>query len=684
MKHIYKKYTQEDENDKSIPDSPFIVHCYLCMKTISSFVVLFCLIQPLFAQNGFKFGDVPVEQLEMTVYEKDSTAAALVLYEDRDVYYDFKVNGFEIITNYMVRIKILTQEGIEYADGSIPFYTEKTRDLSETISNLTGFTYNLENGKVVKEKLSKNYIFTEEVSDNLKRMKFAMPAVKVGSVIEYKYKLASPYYSSPEDVQFQRSIPVQYSRFQIRIPEYFIFNREMKGYERLVFKSQSVNGSFLVNGDLIQHVAEEITVEVNDLPALKDEDFVWNYNDFKAGIRFELSKVQFVGSYYKDFSQTWGNIVKMLKEHPNFSKKFNNKSIFKEELPVALASQSNVTDSIRAILDLVRSKVKWNDKATLLVVNPQKALKEGVGTSGEINALLMTALNNAGFTSYPVVMSLRSRGRIPFTYPSIDNLNYFVVGVDVGDKNYYLDATLSYTDVNVIPIDCMVDKALRIYPNSFDWIDLSTIGNNTNQSFLNLSFNENGILMGDKKEIYSGEIAFAFKKEYNRAKDETDYVETQETKNDIRISDYKVEESRKNNYNFMETYTFEKNDIQLGDNTVIALNPLLFKAMKSNAFKSEARKLPVEFPFPYEEKINITLTIPEGYTVDEIPKPERIVFDDQIDFSYLIQQNHDKVQLAVRFILKTSIIPVQEYNQLRDFWSKVFAKKNEFITLKKI
>jgi hypothetical protein len=282
-------------------------------------------------------------------------------------------------------------------------------------------------------------------------------------------------------------------------------------------------------------------------------------------------------------------------------------------------------------------------------------------------------------------MSLRSRGRIPITYPGIDNLNYFIVGVYSEKNTYYLDATRSFTDINVIPVDCMVDKALAIYRNDFDWIDLTTIGNNMNRVNLLLNFNEEGILEGKKLEIHSGEVAYSFKQSYDNAENEEKYVESMETRNDIVISDYKMEEETTSNFTLSETYSFLKDNIRLGDE-VISFSPLLFLAMKNNAFKAETRKLPIEFSFPYEQRIYVSFTIPEGYAVDEIPVSERFIYEDDevIDFSYVIQQSGNNVQLSYKLKLNTCIIPATDYDNLRDFWSKMYNKENEWITIKKL
>ncbi|MDR2621597.1 MAG: DUF3857 domain-containing protein [Dysgonamonadaceae bacterium] len=433
-----------------------------------------------------------MELLKMTTYDKDSTASAVVIYENAESYYDINsiTSDFQIISEYVVRIKILTQEGISFSEDAIPFIKGKNKATSEEITGLTGFTYNLEGNKILKDKLSKDYIFTEDVTEYFKRLKFAMPAVKAGSVVEYKYKIISPRYYYPKGFVFQRTIPVKYSRFLIRIPEYFRFNKEAKGYEPIHVKSETVNENLMFATRHLSISAEEITAETNDLPALKDEDFVWNYNDFKSQINFEINSVNFTGVYYKDFSTTWNKIAERLADDEDFGKQFNNKRLFKEDLPTALSGKANDIDSIRAILNLVRSKVKWNDQSHLYITNQSKALKEGSGSSADINALLINALRNAGFEAYPVAMSLRSRGRLPLTHPGSDNLNYFIACVYSGQNIYFLDGTLAYTDINVISVDCMVDKALIIKSNSFDWTDLSTIGNNAVRINLALKFNE--------------------------------------------------------------------------------------------------------------------------------------------------------------------------------------------------
>ena len=658
------------------------------MKKIFLFLGILISVQPLLSQEKFKFGNVSQNLLEMTVCEKDSSASALVVYEEMDIYYEWNPtsDNFGIVTEYVVRFKILKQDGVEYANQAISFFKGRNSSDSDNIENLTGWTYNLEDGKIVKEKLSKDYIFTEDVTEYWKRMKFALPAVKVGSVIEYKYKKKSPRFYDPENVQFQRSIPVQYSRFTISIPEYFKFNREVKGYEPIKTTFKPINLSFHIGNDRLNCSGEESIFEVFDLPALKEEDYVWNADDFMSGISFELRNIVITGHYYKDFSQTWEKVATNLKEYDDFGKELNNKGILKEETAAIKTMEGDDETKLRAVLDLVRNKIKWNDQNRLYITNLSKALKEGVGNSAQINALLLNALKNAGYNVCPVIMSLRSNGRIPMTYPTIDNFNYFIVQVATAEKTYYLDATRSYTDLNLLPVNCLVDRALCLQAKGFDWIDLSALCSGSNRVNLIVAFNEDGILAGKKLGIYAGESAFSFRRGYNEATDEAAYIQDLENTNNIMVSNYKTEEKHNPGLSCAESYDFVIGDNPLGESELMMINPLFFEGLKKNIFKSEERKLPIEFSYPLDERINVSITIPEGYVLDEAPTSEKFLYDDDnsLEFSYIVRSSETVVQIAYRLTIKTCIVPATDYTLLRDFWSKVCAKNNQVIVFKKI
>ena len=180
-----------------------------------------------FAQN-YKFGKVSKEELGEKMYPLDSTAEAAYLYDSRRTYFNYNKNeGFQIITEIHQRIKIYKKDGIDEGNITIPYYSPDSGE-KETVIGIKGNTYNLEGGKIVKEKLSKKAIFKEQRSKYISLKKIAMPSINEGSVIEISYKRIYPYYRISE-LQFQYNIPVKKLEHRVEIPEYFVFNKRAKG-----------------------------------------------------------------------------------------------------------------------------------------------------------------------------------------------------------------------------------------------------------------------------------------------------------------------------------------------------------------------------------------------------------------------------------------------------------------------
>lgn len=217
------------------------------MKNLFTFFLL-SLSGLLYGQKApAKFGDIPMEDMKMTVYPKDSSAEAVVLvdYGGSTIAYDER-KGFQLAFERLRRVKILTKEGLRWADFSIPLY--HVSDQEEKVSNLKVVTYNLENGKINEAKAKSETFIKEKYDANLNFTKVAWTNVKVGSVLEISYKVTSDFLFNFQDWEFQTTIPTRWSEYRARIPEYYNYEKYMQGYVVLtVNENESQSTSFVVN-----------------------------------------------------------------------------------------------------------------------------------------------------------------------------------------------------------------------------------------------------------------------------------------------------------------------------------------------------------------------------------------------------------------------------------------------------
>nr|MBP6829006.1 hypothetical protein [Saprospiraceae bacterium] len=90
---------------------------------------------PLSAQEvHLKYGKIPKEDLEMKVYEPDTAAAALVLFDYGKITFEFTDQHTRVNLEKHKRIKILKRTGFSQGDIVIPYYkTGDIRDLKAQV-----------------------------------------------------------------------------------------------------------------------------------------------------------------------------------------------------------------------------------------------------------------------------------------------------------------------------------------------------------------------------------------------------------------------------------------------------------------------------------------------------------------------------------------------------------------------
>ncbi|MFT3993031.1 MAG: DUF3857 domain-containing protein [Dysgonomonas sp.] len=642
--------------------------------------------QHLFSQT--KFGDATVDELNMVSYPQDTTASAVILLKDAEMNFVYdEMSGFQYEYTLKMKIKILKNEGLDWCDQQISYY-ESSRTLRERINNLSGTTYNLENGKVVKTKLSKDNIFDENVNEKSKLKKFTIPAAKVGSVIEYKYTIVSDYYFDLRDFYFQSSVPTAYVKYEVTIPEYFIYNLNMQGYINILTKKTPENLSFNIrykdnNGrtqSTMHNCGGTKTVFTGtDIPAMKDEGYVWTIKDYISKVTFELSQTHFPGSMVKNYTSTWNDVDKEFFDSSVFGGNLKKAGMFKDEI----SKKEATLDNAREILNIIKYRVKWDDNNSLYPNNMGDAFKKGLGNSGDMNFLLYNALKAGGFDAYPVVLSTRSNGLIPMTHPSLSSFNYTIVAVKIDTTTYFTDASSKYGDWNILPRKCMVAQARILDQRSSSWVDLTKITSGSTTIIGEYQF-ENNQYVGKIQRVYRDEDALDFKIDYSDYKSKEEYIEKLASKLSNEVTQFELKGVEDAGTTIKNDFMVVRPDVTLGED-YIYIDPLVMKQFTDNPFKAETRDVPIMFGNLGFYRQLVSIIIPDGYEVDELPKPERIVFGDNgaISLAYRIDQADNKIVLNYQFSLKDLVVLQTDYTILRDFFAKIVTKNSEQIVLKK-
>lgn len=641
---------------------------------------------------SLKYSKPTEEELSMTTYTPDTAATAVVLYSKTTARYDLIHNEFRLVYNYETKIKVLKSEGTSYADISIPYYSnEKSGSIKETISQIDASAYNLEGGKMVRTKMKRDLVFEERLNNKYMQIKFSIPAVREGTVFEYKYQLNSDFYYNINHWEAQKSIPVLHTQYNITIPEYLLFNLDMRGANFLNPKDESESISYTLhyqNGQTEQLLCSgrHLSFTGKQLPALRPDHYVWCPSDYMSGVGFELRGLNFPGALYQSFTTTWENIDKMLLKDEEFGSLLKMRNPYRDEMAaLALDKLTDRQDKIAAIFTYLKKKISWNGQYGLYGNEVRKAVKNGTGSNADINFVLMSMLRDAQIPSYPVVMSRKSMGILPLSHPSIQKLNTFVVGIADTDSTFvFLDGSVTNGFMNTLPPVLMVDRARLISSaDGGNWVDLSKLGKNQIRSTVQAEIHPDGKITGSRQTGYTGQHAANFRQKYHAAKDSAEFISKLETEENIQVKKFSTTGVDAFSSRVTERLEFEK-QANVNDN-LIYVNPLIFLHVSKCPFTQAERQLPLEIPYAEQLLLAVKLVIPDGYAVDELPQPLNVQTEDKQGFCrYNIQQSGNQLFINYSFSYQKLLHLINEYKGVKAFWEMIAEKNNEIMVLKKL
>lgn len=625
-----------------------------------------------------KFGSVSDAEIDMTVYSPDTSAVAVMLYREYTMDLVISEVSGVIVKDITVheRIKVLKEEGKRFGDFS--FLYLNSNSTKESYSGVKVETFNRENGKVVRTKMSKKFDFDEKYAEDVRRRSFSAENVKVGSVIEVAYKFSSPRYYAIDDIDIQLTIPVNQTHIEVGYAEYFGVNRTQRGSVPTRYRKDN----------RIANLPGATSYEVNldvfdalDVPALPAESYSFCPDQYRGAITYDLSSVVIPGVVFESISMKWPDVDKAISESDIF-RVCKGKFRDAKELEAALTGVEGDEARIAAVRNYVVGKVKWDEESQLVPDDAREILKRGSGSDADINALTASALNTLGYTAEPVMIRRRTSGMLIDHHISLRSFDTFILRVTApgGQGPWYLDAARDEGYLNVLNPLSLVEKA-RVIPfnGSGEWVDLTNLTRSHVSELVKMRMEPDGTLTGSAQIVANQEDSYLVKAHYNSFDTEDAFLEDIESDEHIEITAFEIKKEYGPTAEI--SYSFEKEN-EAG--SLLYIQPVLSSFHSSSDFRKEERKLPVDFPYPESITYSFSLEIPEGYVVEELPEKVGLTFpslEGRIQFA--TQQVGNIVSVLYRASLGKMLVLPEEYADVRLFWETAIGVEKSTIVLKK-
>ena len=622
-----------------------------------------------------KYGIVALEQFDLKPSGGDSAAAAIAIFDIGKGYFESTPYKNSYVVERHTRYKIINKQGYDYANLEIQMY-KANGGSGTTVSGMDGATYNLENGKIVVSKITKDAKFTEKQDKNYTIKKFALPNIKEGCIVEFKYTIKTDFIFRLRPWYFQRTIPTLYSSYTLSIPKYYNYKVNAKGYVRIIAENQSD-----VDNNFYRYSASNI-------PGLRKENFTTTMDDYVTSVGFELASVRNDNGGFTDYTSTWPKIISRLKEEETFGGYINKNSFAKALLPGILNGATNQDSIVTKIFNYVKNNIKWNkeDDFYSSVPNAKTILEKKVGNTADINLCLLILLKAAKIEASPVLMSTRDNGTHPGS-PLITGFNSVVVDAVIGEKHLLLDATDKNHCIDMVSHNNLNHEGMCIdlANETGKWI--STERTKMSSKIYNylLKLDESNKLTGRLFITSTGYEALETRDKYLSATNQTEFIKDyKRDKPGLALKNYEISNLNNPDESLSETMDIEVegNVEEAGD--LAYFTPLLYERTKENPFLLEERKFPVDFAYPFEEVYRITIELPENYKVDKAPKNEKLILPDQeATFSFIFSQTDNTIGLISKIIINKSTFSPEQYFHLKELFKNIVRKQAEQVVIKK-
>jgi len=608
------------------------------------------------------------EELKMTGEPKAPGAPAIYLY--REVNRD----DTEYREHDYYRLKIFTEEGRKYADIEIPFLKAygNIKNIQARTIHPDGSIVNFD-GQVYEKTIVK----ARDVKFLAKT--FTIPNVQPGSIIEYRYTQVYPQgFISDSRWLLSEELFTKRAKFSLHRSDRFSLQTS--------FPRGLPEGSKPPVDD--HHF---IRLETENIPAFQIEDYMPPQDEMKYRVEF-----LYTNNREMDFKQFWIGESKRL----SFSvSDFTNRRKAMEQAVAQIVSPTDTPEQkLRKIYDRcqkIRNTTFERDKTAeerqrenlKEIQSVEDVWKRGYGDGTDITWLFLALARAAGFDATPVMISTRERHFFNPKMMNPDDLNTNVIRVKLDGRDLYFDPGIAFAPFGLLPWYESNVSGLVIDKDAHEWITtpMPAPSESGQERRATLQLDESGSLTGKISVTFKGLSAL------RRRIDEGDedaahrkeFLED-EIKAAVSLP-VEVELTNSPDWNSSSPALVAEYNVKIsgyasaaGRRALLAVG--LFGGSEKHTFEGSNRVHPIYFAFPYSDVDDVTISLPQGTSISNVPPPAQV--DMRVcAYSTNAENKNGAIHLNRSLMFDIRMVDPKYYPALRQFFQTVRSGDEQQVVL---
>ena len=631
------------------------------------------------------------EELALTSIPEVPGAAAVYLYKEETT-----DDGLHMISQY-VRLKVLTDRGKEYANVEIP-YVNGTRGI--TVDSIAGRTIHPDGSVVMLTEKPYDKLVEKTSGYKVKERVFTLPAVEVGSVLEYRYKLRyDDHVLFSPDWIVQSDVYTRKAHYMWRPSSGKVITNDKEvsqgvAWTPILPAGAKVEEKFLHIGVTSASYAptSELTLDVHDIPPIPNERYMPPVKSVSYRVLFYYSDVRSSKEYWEKHGREW------TRDREKFIGPGRGVQTFVGTLVAPGDTQDVKARKLYAAVmgfentDLSRARSANEDKANGLkeVMSTDDVLGRNRGNKDELTELYVAMCRAAGLRAYVMAVANRRERVFIESYLSMRQLDELIAVVSIDGKDVYFDPGQRYCEAEHLAWEHTLTEGLRETDSG------SALATTPAESYkaarvsrvADLTLDEHGTATGTATVTYTGDPALHLRHEALREDEQglkenlTRTLERQLPSGmEARVSS--VENLQAYDKPLIVRYEV-KGPAASAAGTRLALPADLFEASRRPRLPDAKRELAVDMEFPSVDQDAVRIKYADGLKVESEPTAEKAALGDVGLYDTHTKAGPNSITLYRNLVNGQAIYPVGRYAELRTFYNKVETADQEMLVLTRI
>ena len=607
----------------------------------------------------------------------DDVNAVVLWREDETVVSD---KG-EIIERGKVVYRILRPEGRDYGTFSISFSNEtKVNFLRGWSITAKGQEYEAKDKDSFERSLS-----TFEVYSDAKERILHVSGADVGSVVGFEFERKHRPYVFEDEWDFQYSVPVERSRYTLRLPPGWEMSTHWVNYPE---RQPTTQGGVYV-------------WELTNIPRIEREYGRPAYHALAGHMIVSFISEKFKAQTYKNWSElgAWHAQI--------HSGAFDSSAPLQQKVQDLAPAGLPLFERIRRLSRFVQEDIRY---AAIEIgiggFKPHAASEVFAHQYGDCKdkaALLKVMLAQIGVKSYLVPIQTE-RGVFNDKSPANLGFNHVILAIQLPEAAYkkdlpalyehpklghllIFDPTHKFVPLGQLPYQEQDNYGLLVTENGGELIHLPLSPPEFNRVTrrATLKLLPDGTLQGEVEEDRSGYFA-------SEARDLKD-VSLQDRKkliehflgsnlSSFQVDGFDLENAADIDSDLVLRYKFTASHYAKTAGPLLLLRPRVVGEMAGAFDVTKPRHYAYQFDAPFLRSDSVEIALPDGYKVDELPEPAHAVYP-FAEYTSKAENSGNVLKYTRAYKMGATQVPVEKIDQLRKIFSAINLDEKNMAVLKK-